>query len=223
MRNSFLKSFAVSAIFTLVGLSPVEASPLSVGNWTQVGYMSADVTGNLGMFNGNCNLSSTCDYSLDSYGDFWSSFDTYSGQQILFITGNDQIWAAASYAAVQQIIGDAAQIFTPNITWSDAGLGGVSIGSVVGNILQRASFPEDPWVTLLGGHCTADCSGILWGENNYSYPSHVSLKNLSGGVRVYVTSEVPLPAALPLFAAGLSAMGFMGWRRKRKSIAAHLD
>jgi hypothetical protein len=28
-------------------------------------------------------------------------------------------------------------------------------------------------------------------------------------------SEVPLPAALPLFAAGLGAMGFTGWRRKR--------
>lgn len=30
-------------------------------------------------------------------------------------------------------------------------------------------------------------------------------------------SAVPLPAALPLLAAGLGAMGFMGWRRKQKS------
>lgn len=30
-------------------------------------------------------------------------------------------------------------------------------------------------------------------------------------------SEVPLPAALPLLAASLSAMGFIGWRKKRKS------
>ena len=30
---------------------------------------------------------------------------------------------------------------------------------------------------------------------------------------------VPVPAALPLLAAGISAMGFMGWRRKRKSAA----
>lgn len=29
-------------------------------------------------------------------------------------------------------------------------------------------------------------------------------------------AAVPIPAALPLFAAGLSAMGFMGWRRKRR-------
>jgi hypothetical protein len=30
-------------------------------------------------------------------------------------------------------------------------------------------------------------------------------------------SAVPIPAALPLFAAGLSAMGFMGWRKRRKT------
>ena len=33
-------------------------------------------------------------------------------------------------------------------------------------------------------------------------------------------SEVPLPAALPLFATGLGAMGLLGWRRKRKALAA---
>ena len=29
---------------------------------------------------------------------------------------------------------------------------------------------------------------------------------------------VPLPAALPLFATGLGALGLLGWRRRRKSI-----
>ena len=33
-------------------------------------------------------------------------------------------------------------------------------------------------------------------------------------------SETPLPAALPLFATGLSALGLLGWRRKRKAQAA---
>lgn len=31
------------------------------------------------------------------------------------------------------------------------------------------------------------------------------------------TSTVPVPAALPLFGTGLAAMGFLGWRRKRKT------
>jgi hypothetical protein len=32
-------------------------------------------------------------------------------------------------------------------------------------------------------------------------------------------SEVPIPAALPLFASGLGAFGFFGWRRKKKRAA----
>jgi len=32
-------------------------------------------------------------------------------------------------------------------------------------------------------------------------------------------AATPLPAALPLFATGLGAMGLFGWRRKRKNIA----
>ena len=33
-------------------------------------------------------------------------------------------------------------------------------------------------------------------------------------------SSTPLPAALPLFAGGLGALGLFGWRKKRKAIAA---
>jgi hypothetical protein len=33
-------------------------------------------------------------------------------------------------------------------------------------------------------------------------------------------SATPLPAALPLFATGLGALGLLGWRRKRKAQAA---
>jgi hypothetical protein len=34
------------------------------------------------------------------------------------------------------------------------------------------------------------------------------------------TGTTPLPAALPLFASGLGALGLLGWRRKRKAQAA---
>jgi hypothetical protein len=33
-------------------------------------------------------------------------------------------------------------------------------------------------------------------------------------------SATPLPAALPLFATGLGALGLLGWRRRRKNAAA---
>ena len=35
-----------------------------------------------------------------------------------------------------------------------------------------------------------------------------------------LVTATPLPAALPLFASGLSALGLFGWRRKRKNAAA---
>ena len=38
--------------------------------------------------------------------------------------------------------------------------------------------------------------------------------------RIEPPVEVPLPAAFPLFATGLGALGLRGWRRKRKDAAA---
>jgi hypothetical protein len=49
-------------------------------------------------------------------------------------------------------------------------------------------------------------------DGTFSYTS--PLGNVFNG-----TSEVPLPAALPLFATGLGALGLLGWRRKRKAQA----
>lgn len=58
------------------------------------------------------------------------------------------------------------------------------------------------------------------------YNSAIGTLNGSGGLVDDIqgvsadTSVVPLPAALPLFAGGLGAMGLLGWRRKRKKTAA---
>lgn len=45
----------------------------------------------------------------------------------------------------------------------------------------------------------------------------IALDNLI--VDTSVPNTVPLPAALPLFASGLGALGLLGWRRKRKNAA----
>jgi len=37
------------------------------------------------------------------------------------------------------------------------------------------------------------------------------------GTVTFDAAATPLPAALPLFASGLGALGFLGWRRKRKA------
>ena len=59
-------------------------------------------------------------------------------------------------------------------------------------------------------------SGLQLGPNSGGLPS-------TGSLIARVTDPVtqaPLPAALPLFASGLSAMGLFGWWRKRKRGAA---
>lgn len=40
-----------------------------------------------------------------------------------------------------------------------------------------------------------------------------------GGFQIVTGTETPIPAALPLFATGLGALGLLGWRRKRKNAA----
>jgi hypothetical protein len=47
-----------------------------------------------------------------------------------------------------------------------------------------------------------------------TFTSALTIAN--GGAPIAAT---PLPAALPLFAGGLSALGLLGWRRKRKAAA----
>ena len=67
-------------------------------------------------------------------------------------------------------------------------------------------------------------AGLSFDENaNDTYLITLSLSDSDGlldTVDEYVvvgTGATPLPAALPLFAGGLGAMGLLGWRRKRKA------
>jgi len=59
-------------------------------------------------------------------------------------------------------------------------------------------------------------AGLLAGEAYFNI--HTTFSQ-SGEIRGFL-AETPLPAALPLFATGLGALGLLGWRRKRKSATA---
>jgi len=56
--------------------------------------------------------------------------------------------------------------------------------------------------------------GLLGRYPNFAYGAN------SGDPGTWSVSQTPLPAAFPLFATGLCALGLLGWRRKRKNAAA---
>ena len=56
----------------------------------------------------------------------------------------------------------------------------------------------------------------FWADDEH-FAAHA--QQLEGELFIEV-ANTPLPAALPLFASGLGALGLLGWRRKRKNAAA---
>ena len=70
-------------------------------------------------------------------------------------------------------------------------------------------------VTVAGAEA-ALFAGLLAGKAYFNI--HTSTSG-GGEIRGFL-QETPLPAALPLFATGLGALGLLTWRRKRKAIAA---
>jgi hypothetical protein len=82
------------------------------------------------------------------------------------------------------------------------------------SILDSADSTIASW--LLGGDPIAGVGGNRYGwfaNNEFSFLA-IDNASLTG------TSATPLPAALPLFASGLGAIGLFGWRRKRKNSGA---
>ena len=80
----------------------------------------------------------------------------------------------------------------------------------VANFLDFGSDNKSPAITC--------CSLVLNSEFGAGL-SNDSLGVNSGGGDLTFT-PVPLPGALPLFATGLVGLGLLGWRRKKKAIAA---
>jgi hypothetical protein len=92
---------------------------------------------------------------------------------------------------------------TIDITWNDP---------VIFNFQDGTKLSVDLWNT------TYSCQNGCNNETFYIGGTFTALNGPTNG-----NSEVgitPLPAALPLFATGLGALGLLGWRRKRKAQAA---
>ena len=85
-----------------------------------------------------------------------------------------------------------------------------------GNTLQDLIDPStsNVWTHYTFGVTATGSDNIVFSFQDN--PAYMALDNVS----VSAVSATPLPAALPLFATGLGALGLLGWRRKRKASAA---
>jgi hypothetical protein len=61
-------------------------------------------------------------------------------------------------------------------------------------------------------NCDVGGGAAECGQNSGDFPGSTTFS-----ASLATVSATPLPAALPLFATGLGAMGLFGWRRKRKA------
>jgi hypothetical protein len=88
-----------------------------------------------------------------------------------------------------------------------------------GAYVTLASLESNP---LYSGDLINEVDFIVDGGWAANGTQDLTLTNLDVNGNIYDTSvsATPLPAALPLFATALSGLGLLGWRRKRKALAA---
>jgi hypothetical protein len=103
-----------------------------------------------------------------------------------------------------------------------------------GNLLSSTNATNSLWYSLFSSSHGIG-AGPAWmsvpvGASRLEVVSQLSVFGLVGGGADFGTlimssdgsigaAATPLPTALPLFAGGLSALGVLGWRRKRKRLA----
>jgi hypothetical protein len=103
----------------------------------------------------------------------------------------------------------------------DAGFGSYTVTTNAGlypTIYQVKMFVEANAAGSVSNSAFLD--PFFYIDPSFAYADDVSLVFSSGINNIAPSSITPLPAALPLFATGLGAMGLFGWRRKRKAQAA---
>jgi hypothetical protein len=179
------------------------------------------------------------DYGLRMTGSVTFNFDT-SG-----VTGTFPYFVGGSITNLQLTSGNVTISAVPcaavgpsvgciyDVNHNPIGFGEVFVltgGAITSWLVQTSSGSTSMAASGSGsgpdgfGNCgVVPCSGIVVSNNqNFITNNSTELAEELGsrGVWSVDTANTPLPAALPLFATGLGALGLIGWRRTRKALAA---
>jgi hypothetical protein len=96
-------------------------------------------------------------------------------------------------------------------------LSGNSFGSVTDVVVNN---PDCVPCTPITAYVSGNSLFINWEGAGGGVGDTITVDFSVGGSVVSPNAVTPLPAAFPLFATGLGAIGLFGWRRKRKNAAA---
>jgi hypothetical protein len=143
---------------------------------------------------------------------------TYSGTGTLIISGAPASSGTDSFCGSNACGGGTVDSLTFTIDgfhFSSADSGASSGGALQANftngVLTSLGFGD-----TVGGNDQLQIpysGGLTYSFNQYNGPSVFT----TGTITDSLAAATPLPAALPLFAAGLGALGLFGWRGKRKA------
>jgi hypothetical protein len=107
------------------------------------------------------------------------------------------------------------------ISWEHvASTGAYPTGTFVGWVFSDLNFGAAIAAVTLdsSGISGLDASRVSFTADSISLNLQgVTVSDPNRWTLTVAVSETPLPAALPLFATGLGALGLLGWRRKRKA------
>ena len=158
----------------------------------------------------------TVTYSGSTAGDpIWNrpledgSALSFVGTEVPYSVQTFQVNSSGSYNFLSLQTGFDGFLFLYSPTFS-------STNPLAGFVIANDDFP-DIGISGFTSVLTAGVSYflVMTGFANGDAGSFINAITGNGTISLDDESDVPLPAALPLFAAGLGAMGYLGRRKKR--------
>jgi hypothetical protein len=184
------RAFAAILVACVVLIAPIRAwaGPVEVYTLEGVSYSSPNPNFASGT------LSGTFDYNGSAYTNIniTATGGIIDGDIFTTLDGSDASYLGAAASNLDNIVLDFATPLSSS-GGTDAITGSIVFSQAYYNLVAEQGGPD---CGVTSNECT---------------------ENIADAGYVTDVSSTPIPAALPLFATGLGAMGLLGWRRKRKN------
>jgi hypothetical protein len=201
-------AFAVSALAlgAVVSVAPARAATVTdIITFSDTGTYATDGDPTHGYTTGTAS------------GSFQITFDPTQQYLTQSITG---IISGLTYSVTDPYFSGSPLPLNPIAYFAFDGAGALTLSS--DPTLSKSFFDTIDITIGINGWAYGTASSVWYAQDQYG---HTLTANGTATITeqplgAQLPGETPLPAALPLFATGLGAMGLLGWRRKRKGAAA---